>query len=51
MIYEVTFRGTDLVQARLHPYIVMDGAQPNLTASKTDGAFVQRQVFRASDLP
>ena len=51
VIYEVTFRGTDLVQARLHPYIVMDGAQPNLTASKTDGAFVQRQVFRASDLP
>jgi poly-gamma-glutamate capsule biosynthesis protein CapA/YwtB (metallophosphatase superfamily) len=51
VIYEATFRGTDLVQVRLHPYIVLDGAQPNLTASKTDGAFVQRQVFRASDLP
>jgi poly-gamma-glutamate capsule biosynthesis protein CapA/YwtB (metallophosphatase superfamily) len=51
VIYEVTFRGRDLAQVRLHPYIVMDGAQPNLVASKTDGAFVQRQVFRASDLP
>lgn len=51
VIYEVTFRGKDLVQVRLHPYIVMDGAQPNLTASRTDGAYVQRQVFGASQLP
>jgi hypothetical protein len=25
--------------------------QPNLTSSKTDSAFVQEQVFEASDLP
>ncbi len=51
VIYEVTFRGTELAQVRLHPYIVMDGAQPNLTDPRTDGAYVQRQVLRASQLP
>jgi len=51
VIYEVTFRGRDLAQVRLHPYIVMDGAQPNLTDPTTDGAFVQRQAQRYSQLP
>jgi poly-gamma-glutamate capsule biosynthesis protein CapA/YwtB (metallophosphatase superfamily) len=51
LIYEVTFRGRDLAQVRLHPYIVMDGAQPNLTDPATDGAFVQRQAQRYSQLP
>jgi poly-gamma-glutamate capsule biosynthesis protein CapA/YwtB (metallophosphatase superfamily) len=51
VIYETTFRGTQLVQVRLHPYIVMDGAQPNLTDPKGDGAYVQRQVFDVSELP
>ena len=51
VIYEVTFRGRDLVQVRLHPYIVMDGAQPNLTNPTTDGAYVQRQAQRYAQLP
>lgn len=51
VIYELTFRGMELVQVRLHPYIVMDGAQPNLTNPTTDGAYVQRQVFGVSRLP
>lgn len=51
LIYEVTFRGTELVQVRVHPYVVMDGAQPKLTDPTTDGAYVQRQVFEVSDLP
>lgn len=51
VIYEVTFRGTQLVQVRLHPYFVMDGAQPSLINPVTDGAFVQRQVFGVSQLP
>jgi poly-gamma-glutamate capsule biosynthesis protein CapA/YwtB (metallophosphatase superfamily) len=51
IVYEVTFRGRELVQVRLHPYIVMDGAQPSLTDGRTDGAYVQRQVLRVSDLP
>ncbi len=51
LIYEVTFRGTQLVQVRVHPYIVMNGAQPNLTDPTTDGAHVQRQVLAVSQLP
>jgi poly-gamma-glutamate capsule biosynthesis protein CapA/YwtB (metallophosphatase superfamily) len=51
VVYEVTFRGKDLAQVRLHPYIVMDGAQPSFTNPKTDGAYVQKQVFEVSDLP
>jgi poly-gamma-glutamate capsule biosynthesis protein CapA/YwtB (metallophosphatase superfamily) len=51
IVYEVTFRGRDLVQVRLHPYIVMNGAQPSLTDGRTDGAYVQRQVLSVSDLP
>jgi poly-gamma-glutamate capsule biosynthesis protein CapA/YwtB (metallophosphatase superfamily) len=51
LIYEVTFRGTRLVQVRVHPYVVMDGAQPNLTDPTSDGAFVQQQVFKVSQLP
>ena len=51
VIYEATFRGRDLVQVRLHPYFVMDGAQPSLTDGRTDGAYVQHQVLSVSDLP
>ncbi|HYM83543.1 MAG TPA: CapA family protein [Candidatus Dormibacteraeota bacterium] len=51
LIYEVTFRGTQLVQVRVHPYIVMDGAQPNLTDPTTDGAYVQQQMLKVSQLP
>jgi poly-gamma-glutamate capsule biosynthesis protein CapA/YwtB (metallophosphatase superfamily) len=51
LVYEVTFRGTQLAQVRVHPYVVMDGAQPNLTDPTTDGAYVERQVFKVSQLP
>jgi poly-gamma-glutamate capsule biosynthesis protein CapA/YwtB (metallophosphatase superfamily) len=51
LIYELTFRGTQLAQVRVHPYVVMDGAQPNLTDPTTDGAYVQQQVFKVSQLP
>ena len=51
LIYEVTFRGKTLVQVRGHAYTVVDGGQPNLIEPTTDGAFVQNQVFKVSDLP
>ncbi len=38
VIVEATFAGTTLVQARLHPYVVLDEAQPNLIDPTTDGA-------------
>lgn len=49
-IVELTFVGTRLAQVRLHPYVVLEGAQPNLTNPETDGAFVLRQVFKVSDI-
>jgi hypothetical protein len=48
---ELTFVGTRLVQVRLHPYIVMDQAQPNLTTPTTDGKHVLEQVWSVSLLP
>ncbi len=48
---ELTFVGTRLVQVRLHPYIVMDQAQPNLITPTTDGKHVLEQVWSVSLLP
>jgi len=51
MLVELAFRGPDLVQVRLHPYIVLDQAQPSPIDPQTDGAYVLDQVFKASYLP
>jgi hypothetical protein len=51
VVVELTFVGPHLAQARLHPYVVLDRAQPSLTAPTTDGAFVQDQVWSKSTLP
>jgi len=48
---ELTFVGTQLVQVRLHPYIVMDQAQPTLVTPTTDGKHVLEQVWTVSQLP
>ncbi len=50
VIVEVTFVGSTLAQARLHPYIVLDQAQANLTNPTTDGEFVLNQVWSNSIL-
>ncbi len=50
VIVELTFVGTKLAQARLHPFIVLDQAQPNLTDPTTDGKHVLEQVWAVSDL-
>ncbi|HXI46787.1 MAG TPA: CapA family protein [Candidatus Acidoferrales bacterium] len=46
---ELTFVGTRLVQVRIHPYLILDLAQPNLLDPAGSGAVVMRQVFGASD--
>ncbi|MFI5261850.1 MAG: CapA family protein [Candidatus Limnocylindrales bacterium] len=51
VVVELTFYGTTLVQARLHPYVVLDQAQPNLTDPTTDGRYVLNQVWSVSQLP
>lgn len=51
VIVELTFSGPTLVQARLHPYVVLDEAQPNLIDPTTDGQYVLDQVWSVSQLP
>ena len=46
-----TFRDTDLVQARMHPYIMLEQAQTNLTEPSTDGLWVLNRIYEASGLP
>jgi len=45
---ELTFRGKTLVQARMHPHIILDKAQPNLLDPAGSGKVVMGQIFSAS---
>jgi poly-gamma-glutamate synthesis protein (capsule biosynthesis protein) len=50
LLLELTFDGEDLVQARLHPHLILGKAQPNLMdPSGTGGKFVLDQVWDASE--
>jgi len=51
VIAELAFAGTRLVQARLHPYVMLEQAQTNLTNPETDGAYVLNRILGASELP
>jgi hypothetical protein len=45
---ELTFHGSELVQARMRPHIILDKAQPNFLDPAGDGRVVMGQVFDAS---
>jgi poly-gamma-glutamate synthesis protein (capsule biosynthesis protein) len=45
---EFTFSGSRLVQAWLHPHLVLDWAQPNLMDPAGSGKVVLNQIFKAS---
>jgi poly-gamma-glutamate synthesis protein (capsule biosynthesis protein) len=45
---ELTFSGTDLVQVRMRPHIILDKAQPNFLDPAGSGKVVMGQVFSAS---
>ncbi|MGH2483455.1 MAG: hypothetical protein ACRDE9_03240 [Candidatus Limnocylindria bacterium] len=45
---EFAFRGTEVAQVRLYPYIILDQAQPALTDPLTDGGHVLRRVYDSS---
>jgi hypothetical protein len=45
---ELTFSGTTLVQARMHPHLVLDYAQPNFMDPMGSGKVVLDQIFKAS---
>jgi poly-gamma-glutamate synthesis protein (capsule biosynthesis protein) len=48
MTLELTFRGAELVQAKMRPHIILDKAQPNFLDPVGDGRIVMGQVFNAS---
>jgi poly-gamma-glutamate capsule biosynthesis protein CapA/YwtB (metallophosphatase superfamily) len=45
---ELTFRGGALVQARMHPHVLVKAVQPNLLDVATDGQRVLAPVYKAS---
>ena len=47
---ELAFVGTRLAQARMHPYIMLEQAQTNLTDPETDGQYVLTRIYEASGL-
>ncbi len=50
VILELAFRGTTVAQARMHPYIMLEQAQTNLTDPETDGQYVLYRIYEASGL-
>jgi hypothetical protein len=48
LLLQLTFRGSQLVQVRLQPTVILDGAQPNLLNPATDGRIVLGQLYDAS---
>jgi poly-gamma-glutamate capsule biosynthesis protein CapA/YwtB (metallophosphatase superfamily) len=51
VIFELTFRGAELVQVRMHPYVTLDQAQINLTDPEGDGHYVLDRIFEWSPEP
>lgn len=51
VLLELAFVGTRLAQARMHPYIMLEQAQTNLTDPATDGLWVLNRIYEASGLP
>ena len=48
LLLDLTFDGARLVQARLQPTVILDGAQPNLLDPAGDGRVVLGQLYDAS---
>jgi poly-gamma-glutamate synthesis protein (capsule biosynthesis protein) len=45
---ELTFRGTEMVQARMRPHLIMGKAQPNFMDPMGSGKVVMNQLWGAS---
>jgi len=50
VVVELSFRDTQLVQMRMHPYVMLLQAQTNLTDPQTDGSYVLQRIFDNSDV-
>ncbi len=47
LVLELTFRGSTLVQARMHPTVILDSSQPNLLDARS-GKIVMDRVYEGS---
>jgi capsule synthesis protein PGA_cap len=50
VIAELAFRGPELVNVRLHPYIMLFAAQASLIDPETDGRGVLNRIWKHSDI-
>jgi Bacterial capsule synthesis protein PGA_cap len=50
VILDMTFRGTTLMNVRLHPYVMVLSARASLTDPEGDGHYVLQRIWDSSDL-
>jgi hypothetical protein len=50
VILDMTFRGTTLVNVRLHPYVMVLAARAALTDPQGDGSYVLQRIWRNSEI-
>jgi poly-gamma-glutamate capsule biosynthesis protein CapA/YwtB (metallophosphatase superfamily) len=50
VILEMAFRGTDLVNVRVHPYIMLRQAQASLIDPETDGRYVLGRIWKYAEI-
>ena len=50
VIVELSFRGSTLVNVRLHPYVMILAARAALLDPEADGHYVQQRVWKSSEL-
>jgi hypothetical protein len=50
VVVELTFRGTSLVNVRLHPYVMILAARAALLDPRGDGHYVLRRIWKESEL-
>lgn len=50
VVVEQSFRGTTLVNVRMHPYVMVVAARADLTDPEKDGHYVLERIWKYSDL-
>src|SRR6185503_1437724 len=50
VVVELSFRGTSLVNVRLHPYVMILAARAALLDPETDGHYVLQRIWKDSEL-
>jgi hypothetical protein len=50
VILDMTFRGTTLVNVRLHPYVMVLSARPSLTDPEGDGRYVLERIWKTAEV-